>query len=153
MNKKKSPTPKPGEKNIIKFPARKQPDFFSGQDTYDVLEREKIKIAPELRVLMRLPRLMTRGVHEELEFFDSFSIPPFPFREDHSPSYCIATGMPIPEWIRQVYFSITKEKRTHVFTYVDIPRRIVLQESFSDQAKIASKIYSAMMRLPGEKQE
>jgi len=68
MNKKKSAAPKTDTKRVLKFPARKQPDFFSGQDTYDVLEREKIKIKAELRVLMRLPRLMTRGVHEEFEF-------------------------------------------------------------------------------------
>jgi hypothetical protein len=156
MNKKKSHTPKPDAKKsgeLVKFPARKQPDFFSGQDTYDVLGLEKIEIAPELRVLMRLPRLMTRGVNEELEFFDSMSIPPFPFKAEDSPSHCITNGIRIPGWVQQVYFSITKEGRKRVFTYVDRPRGIVLKEPFSDQAKIASKIYSAMMRLPGEKQE
>ncbi len=153
MKKKKSTTPKTDAKNVLRLPVRKQPDFFSGQDTYDVLEREKVEIAPELKVLMRLPRLMTRGVHEELEFFDSMSIPPFPFREEDSPSHCISNGIPIPSWIQSVYFSITKEGRKRVFTYVDRPRGIVLKEPFSDSDKIASKIYSAMTRVPGEKQE
>ena len=111
MNKKKSAAPKTDTKRVLKFPARKQPDFFSGQDTYDVLEREKIKIKAELRVLMRLPRLMTRGVHEEFEFFDSFSTPPFPFKQEDSPAHCIANGIPIPDWVQTLYFSITKEGR------------------------------------------
>jgi len=153
MTKKKHSTKKQEPKRVLKFPVRKQPDFFSGQDTYDVLAREKVKISPELKVLMRLPRLMTRGVHEELEFFDSMSIPPFPFKQEDSPAHCISNGIPIPGWVQTVYFSITEEGRRKVFTYVDRPRGIVLKEPFSDQENIASKIYSAMMRLPGEKQE
>lgn len=113
-----------------------------------LLEEAGAELLPEMRLLMRLPRYVVRGMNEELEFFDPLSIQPIPSRLEDVPAACIDLERPAPPWVTQRYLSITKAKKKTFITFIDAQRRVFLKGEISRQDELAQEIYKQMISVP-----
>ena len=135
------PNNKVVSETVISFPQR----HFNEPVTKDRLLEELAKVVtfkPDLLRLLRIPPNMVRGVNGKYEFFDILSIQQFPSGASETPFMCYNGKTPAPEWIKQRYLAVTEADGKQHLTFVDPLRGVFIKEELSDQASIASKLYS-----------
>lgn len=149
--KKKAKQGKGKGAEVFQFPKREMTEPLVGRPGVEnALKKGGIDIQPGLLIQLRIPHRMVRGVNEELEFFDVWSKSPFPYKREHSPSYCKSQKKAVPPgWVNEYYLSVTKEKGKKFLTLVDVSRMIFIKMDLADQDAITAAIYDKVLRGTG----
>jgi hypothetical protein len=131
---------------VLLFPSRNVMEPSSRESVIADLSRSGVTLEPGLLRLLRLPRLMVRGMNEKLEFFDVLSNQPFPASMEDSPPRCYGKSK-APSWVSQRYLAVTEEEGKKFLTFIDTPREIFIKEDLADQASIRSILYEKIMAV------
>lgn len=141
---------KPPGGEVLKFPSRAMVEPVYSKGVAQAFGSMGADLLPELQKFMRLPAMMLRGTGSDLEFYGPLSSPPFPLREEDSPSACLEKGLPAPPWVKDRYLSLVQEGESLFVVFIDAPRKIFLKGDLSRQDEICEKIYDAIISPPGE---
>jgi len=121
------------EAEIMRFPMKPKDAtdpksvFMTKEEMIDHLKLSGVNFSRTLLAQLKVPPYVYRGKYEEMEFFDTSSLQPFPYKEVYSPSVCYDKKENAPEWLDTWYMAIVEEDKQKFLVLFFRPKKVFLK--------------------------